>query len=54
MHVHIEKSTKGLPPYLHGDDKALISYPESKILPVCVANITMMNRPTMMTHNQNR
>jgi len=51
MHVHIEKSTKGLPPYLHGDDKALVSCPESKILPVRVASITMIKRPTIVTHN---
>jgi hypothetical protein len=49
MHVHTEKSTKGLPPYMLGDEKALISYPESKILPVCVASITVIKRPTIVT-----
>jgi len=51
MSAHIEKSTKGLPPYPHGDDKASISYPESKTLPVRVASITVIKRPTIVTHN---
>jgi hypothetical protein len=42
MQVYIKKHTKGLPPYRHVNDKALISYPESKILPVCVTRITGM------------